>query len=245
MSKFLKIYITVLCAVFLPIITVKAYSSEDYTIVVPDTYTENPANVFVKQDGNNFNIQITPNETGEFYYTDDFLKEITDSIINDMGSYIDEVKESVKKQYKGILTEKQIDDYIRTIKFNGIVSKEVTTFTKNNYPVFHYIMNCTFGELNYNVELYQLASDKKIYTITITGINDDYRNSDEVKEIINSFTITNYVDASSDENEYNLEGLISFLKKSWGASLIVGVLVIGSTTVISIYLKKQKKVKKI
>ena len=245
MSKLLKIYITVLCAVFLPIITVKAYSSDDYTIVVPNTYTENPANVFVKQDGNNFNIQITPNETGKFYYNDDFLDQITGSIINDMDLYIDEVKEKVKEQYKGILTEKQVDDYISTIKFNGIVSKEVTTFTKNNYPVFHYVMNCTLGEANYNVELYQLASDKRIYTITITGVDDTYRTSDEVKQILDSFTITNYVDASSSENEYNLDKLTSFIKTSWGVSLITGILVIVSATVVSLYLKKQKEIKKI
>lgn len=245
MSKFLKIYITILCAVFLPIITVNAYSSEDYTIVVPDTYTENPENVFAKQDGNNFNIQITENNIGKFYYTDDFLNQVTDSIITDMDLYIDEVKEDLKEQYKGILTEQQIEDYISNIKLNGVVFKEVTTFTKNNYPVFHYIVNYTVSGASCNVELYQLASDKKIYTLTITGVDDTYRTSDEVKQILNSFTITNYVDASSNENEFNLDELISFLKTSWGVSLIIGMLVIVSASVISIYLKKTKRIKKI
>lgn len=243
MSKFLKIYITILCAVFLPIITVNAYSSEEYNIVVPDSYTENPENVFVKQDGNNFNIQITENESGKFYYNDDFLNQITDSFVKEMDLYIGQIKEKVKEQYKGIMTEQQIEDYISTIKLNGLVSKEVTTFTKNNYPVFHYVMNYTFGDADYNVEFYQLASDKKIYTVTITGVDDTYRKSDEVKEILNSFTITNYVDVSADEDEYNLDKLNSFLKTSWGISIIIGIIVISLATIISIYLKKQKNEK--
>ena len=243
MNRFLKIYITVLCAVFLPIITVNAYSSEEYTIVVPDTYTENPKNVFAKQDGNNFNIQITENESGKFYYNDDFLNEITDSFVKDMDLHIDEIKEKVKEQYKGILTEQQIEDYISTIKLNGLVSKEVTTFTKNNYPAFHYVMNYTYGETNYNIEFYQLASDNKIYTLTITGIDDTYRNSDEIKEILDSFTITNYTDVSASEKEYNLEKINSFVKTGWGNSIIIGIIIIGLASSISIYLKKQKNKK--
>ncbi len=245
MSKFLKIYITILCAVFLPIITVNAYSRDNYTIEVPDTYTENPENVFAKKNGNNFNIQITKNESGKFYYNDDFLNEITDSFVNDMDLYIDKIKEGVKEQYKGILTEEQIEDYISTIKLNGLVSKEVTTFTKNNYPAFHYVMNYTFGEANYNVELYQLASENKIYTVTITGIDDTYRNSDEVKKILDSFTITNYVDVALTENQYNVDKLIDYLKTSWGISITIGVLVVASATAVSIYLKKQQKIKKV
>ena len=78
------------------------------------------------------------------------------------------------------------------MEYKDFLVKEVTKFTKNNYPCLHYISNLSIGEENAYTETYQVVSDKTAYTITVSSHDSNFFEKQEVKDMINSFTIKNY-----------------------------------------------------
>lgn len=238
-NKFVKVVVAILFVV-MPLVSVKAYSKSDYEVAFPDSYTEVVNNSFARKDGNNFNIQISSNESEKFYYTENNLNEVVDSVLNDMDTYLDDIKEQFVDKYKGKLTEDQIDAYLDSIKVNDVTSKEVTTFTKNKYPCFHYEFTYSANSKNYIAEIYQTASANKLYTITFTQTSDGYLDSEEVENIVDSFTIPNYVDVSSKEDSNLILKAMAF---GWITYLVIGtVVVVGAVVITNLYKKKNKKV---
>ncbi len=228
MSKLFKIFLLL----FLPfsmLMTVNASNdglSSDFTIDVPDGYIEVVKNNFAKQDGNNFNIQITEVVVGNFSYTEEILNQTVDEMSTQMDELLDQNRDALREQYEGVLTEEEVDEIIDSIEYKGVVSKEITSFTKNNYPSFHYVISYSMNDVDYSAEIYQTISGSKLYTLTFTEVADNYLESDEVKDIVDSFTIENYNDTTASGNEVDEDfttKLVCYIALGLGIGIVIGL----------------------
>ena len=217
-----------------------AYNTEEYQIEVPENFQEVVENVFSDELGNSVNVQIISLAEGEqFEYSEAYLEMVVNSVLGNIDQYKAEAKEQLKVQYDGVLTEEQIDEYLSTFKYNEFELKEVTTFTKNNYPCLHYISNLTMGDANTYSETYQVVSDSKIYTVTISSTDKAFFEDESVKGMINSFTINNYVELQNEEvmesveKQANIGNIIMYV----GLVLIA----VGIVIIISVVIKKKNK----
>ncbi len=217
-------------------------TNDDFSINVPDNYTKTAQNVYARTDQNNFNIQITENTDGKFYYNERFLNEIVSQMSNQFNESLRASKDRIKETFKESLTDEQVDAIIDSIKFKGVVSKEITTFTKNIYPAFHYTLSYSMNNTDFLADIYQTGSGDKIYTLTFTQATNDYLKSDEVKAIMNSFTINNYIKVASDENvEEDDDTKNIIIDAAIGGA--VGAIIVGIVGLIKFLSKKNKKEK--
>ena len=183
-----------------------AYSGDSYDIEVPTSFAsalnDYMENYWGDGNGNSVSIQISQiKNANEFQYSEEFLKALTDEVLNNIDSYKKEIKEELIAQYETALQgldisreeiEEVVNPIVDSMKYNDFLVKEVTTFTKNNYPCLHYISSLSAGEENMYSEIYQLVSDKTAYTITISSNDAKFFDKQEIKDMVNSFTIKNY-----------------------------------------------------
>lgn len=193
MRKFITFFI-LLVLLSLSFSTISnAYSTSQYSIDIPSTFDEITEGSFTNSDGTNVNVQINEYKfNNEKIFTEKNLNTFADMLTKEMQTYMDEVKKQAKEQYGEYLTEEEIDKLLNSFKFENIESKEISTITKNNYKCFHLISVCSMSDYKYYVEQYTIYSTDKIFTLTAAASDKEFLNSEEVKSIINSFTITNY-----------------------------------------------------
>ena len=183
-----------------------AYSGDKYEIQVPESFSSELNNYLENfwgdKDGNSINIQISElKNANEFQYSEDFLKALTDEVTNNIDKYRAEVKEQMIAEYEKSFSElnipreeieKMVNPIVEKMEYKDFLVKEVSTFTKNNYPCLHYISNLSIGDESLYTETYQVVSDKTAYTLTITSHDSNFFEKQEVKDMINSFTIKDY-----------------------------------------------------
>ena len=190
-----KIVLSLLLFVFiLSIFTrIYAYNTSEFSITVPGTYKEETENSFSKEDGTNVNVQITPSKgVDAINYTEKELNYLVNQIETKFDSYKDELKVELKKQYGNSVSEERINEVVQNFKCNSIDKKEITTATKNKYKCYHIIANISAGTYSYYIDQYSFASNNKFYTLTASAQELSTLETDEIKGIIDSFTIVNY-----------------------------------------------------
>lgn len=166
-----SILITIVMLLILSVATsVNAYSTSDYSIDVPDTFKKVTSAAYSKEDGSSFNIQVTPYNEKE---GDPYNQRTLDKLVDELA--------------KGI----------SNFKFNSADVKEITKCTKNNYKCFHVLSNFSMGYNNFYCDQYAIVSGNKIYTLTLGSFDKEDFNKDEMKGIIDSFTIKNYKEPKS------------------------------------------------
>ena len=192
-----------------------AYSGDKYEMEIPDMFSSElnqyMANYWGDDEGNSVNIQFTEvKNANEFQYSEEFLNALTDEIKNNIGQYKAQIKEELINQYESGLSgldisrediEKIVDPLVESMEYKDFLVKEVTTFTKNNYPCLHYISNLSLGNENMYNETYQFVSDKTGYTITIASNDPKFFEKQEIKDMINSFTVKDYKEYAFNENK--------------------------------------------
>ncbi len=179
-----------------------AYSTNKYSINVPDNYSISDADSFTDSDGNNINITITTtNNASNFKYTKANLEKLVDMYYTQFDELKMSLKEQLHQKYGYKLSNTQIEEYLSSFKINSVITKEITTFTKNNYKCFHIMLEYSIlGEKMYG-EQYATASASEIYVLTISHRNINViTNNSTKKEMVDSFTINNYKDVESDSN---------------------------------------------
>ena len=154
-----------------------AYSTSDYSIDIPYSYTNQGDGSFIGATGQPYIfISTERNSSYEYWkYEKEYLKILEDFIIQYTN---DELIKTIPSGY----------DY----SFKVIDSK-ITKFTDNNY-------NCFYFNFKFDIETYSiylkfyvvLTADNEMYSIILTG-TDEVLNSKEVQDIINSFEIKNYI----------------------------------------------------
>ena len=169
-----------------------AYSSTEFKIDVPSTYTEETENNFKNEDGTTISIKKTEeNSLAEINYTEEELKFITDRIEKSFDEYKEKIKAEIKEKQGDSVSDEKIEEVLKDIKWN-IEKKEIIDITKNNYKCFHIVSNISTGETSYYTDQYSIASGNTFYTITISVTEKEELESQEIKNILDSFTIINY-----------------------------------------------------
>ena len=216
MKKNISFIITILIIFLFPIISL-AYSNNNYSIEIPIDFHQFIENQFYDDEGNCITIQTTElKSANEFQYTEKFLNTLIDSMFNSLDDYKIQIKEKLIKQYEDGLAgqnitraeiEEIVNPIVESMKYEDCLVKELSTFTKNSYPCFHYISNISSNGENAYTELFQFVSGKTLYTISISSKDKEFFNKEEIKNAINSFTLNNYEEyafANSKSNEVNI-----------------------------------------
>ena len=199
-----KTVICLLIAVFIicGVSQVFAVSTDEYSIDLPAEYVKGAENSYTKADGTNVDIQIEPfsgSSKGAFSneFLDEFEKTVGEQVVIGIK---DEVRAEVKKQYGSSMTDEMIEQYLNKIKFDGVEKREITTATKNNYKCAHVLSKYTIVDAPYYTDQYLFISNNKAYTLTAAIYKQSDIESQEIKDIINSFTLANYKDPEAKSN---------------------------------------------
>ena len=211
-----------------------SFSSDKYSIDIPDGYQENKENSFTNEEGKNINVGITKsNQT--VYDADIYTEENLEEIFNKIEDQLEYAKKELKKQLnqqnksEGLnLTEKQIDDYVETFKIEKVVKKEVTTFSKNNYKCFHIIIKYSMGESSYYTDTYQVQSGNEIYTLAINEPNLEDINTDTHKKVVNSFTIKNFKPIKIEEKSLTERAMDEGISGALSSAILCGGIILVS-----------------
>lgn len=174
---------------------INAYSTSKYSIDIPYTYRKATEGSYTKENGNNVNVQVVPfSGSSSNAFTEEKLNSLVKNMTSQVDNIKDEMKKTIKERYGEYLSDSEIDQYVKSVKFNGIDKKEITTATKNNYKCYHIIVSYSVGDSNIYAEQYTFMSNNNVYTLTASvGEKSDLQSS-EIRNIINSFTIVNYKD---------------------------------------------------
>lgn len=172
------------------------YSTDQYNITMPSSYSLMSDNAFMNTNGNSISISVMQTEPPRgFKYTEKYLNMISDEILSteteNLKNVLKESIEQVENEYGISLSDDEITKIVDSFKIN-LEDQEITTFTKNNYECFYFKYK---GELN-NVfiygEQYVVVSNDYTYVVSIASQDKDYFDSTELKGIINSLSFTNY-----------------------------------------------------
>lgn len=209
--------------------TTYAYSNDYYSISIPSSYSKIADNFFMDQDGLNINVVVDSHSykyKGEVY-TEEHLNDLIDRFKAITEEEMLDVLKSTYNQYGVEYKEEELKELSKSIKIETTGTKEITTFSKNNYKCFHFILKITLGEYSYYTNQYQVFARNNFFTLTITGNDLDYFKTQDIKNTINSFTIKNFQEVEQEE---------SIWEKSL-VSAISAMILCGISALIS---KKQK-----
>jgi len=235
MKKVISIMI-ILVLFFISYGNVFAYSTSQFSMDIPSTYTKVGLNSFTNENGNNVNIQITTTSyAGKDPYTEKNLNDLVDEIYKQIEDSKDELIKEAKRQYGNQLTESEIAEYVDSFKCNYIDVKEITEFSKNNYKCFHILGNFTMGDLTYFANQYSVISESNVYTVTFSGQSKEEFETEEFKSMLDSFTIKNFQGVKKNT------ATTSKTMTSAVTAIILVVIAIGGTMMNKIKAKKNNK----
>lgn len=180
--------------------TIYAYSNEYYSIYIPSSYTEIKDNYFMDDNGLNINIIIDSHSYKGEVYTNEHLNDFVDRFKSMSENDILSSLKSVDEKYNTNYTNEELEELSNSIKIETTSVKEISTFTKNNYKCFHYILKISFGDFYYYANQYCVFTKNNYFILTITGNDMDYFNNSEITKTINSFTIKNYQEVEKEES---------------------------------------------
>ena len=215
-----------------------AYSTSDYSIDIPSSYKKADGASFTSEDGTSIKIEELPfSGSSKGAFSEEFLDGIVKGLYSGVESTKEEMKKNIKEAYGDYLTDSQINEYVKSFKCDSIDKKEVTVATKNQYKCHHVIASFSTVNYSYFIEQYAFISNNKAYTLIIGASEKNKFQSDEVKNIINSFTITNYKDPEKEFSSilviYIILTLISvalcvysYMKKNIHAGIYVTVVIL-------------------
>lgn len=200
---------------------INAYSTSQYSIDIPSTYRKATESSFTKENGNNVNIQVVPfTGSSSNAFTEEGLNRLTKNINSEIDNVRTEMKKTIKERYGEYLSDSEIDEYVKSFKCESIDKKEITTATQNDYKCYHIIASYSAGDYKYYTEQYSFISNNNIYTLTASvGEKSDLQSS-EIRNIINSFTISNYKDP--EKSSFFSDKLLSKMITAGIVALICG-----------------------
>lgn len=207
--------------IFSLIVNVNAYSTSQYSIDIPSTYRKATEGSFTKENGNNVNVQVVPfSGSSSNVFTEEGLNKLTNNINSEIDNVRTEMKKTIKERYGEYLSDSEIDEYVKSFKCESIDKKEITTATKNNYKCYHIIASYSAGDYKYYAEQYSFISNNNVYTLTASVGEKSDLQSAEVRNIINSFTISNY--KNPEQSSFFSDKLLSKIIATGIVALICG-----------------------
>lgn len=194
-----------------------AYSTSNYSINIPYGYKQTSIDTFANTNGNGISITMEAinSENYTFHYDNKTLNDFANSIENNLDDYKEELKKAFMQAYNPntisyIEYERRVNVILNSIKIN-IPSKEITTFTKNDYKCFciEYYMTADTITPVYGRQ-YVVLDKSNAYIVTMTGSTRQSLYTSEVESMLDSFTINNYrpIDDSSFESIFVMLAVI-------------------------------------
>lgn len=214
MKKRIKILtiLLVICSILTTNIYAQTYNTKYYTIDIPDIYKEASAGSFIDEEGNGINIQVN-SFTGEANYTqeelDSLVSALEESLTFNTEDKIAQLKE-MNEQSETPLSDEELQNYATAMSYK-VYSKEITTFGKEDYKCFHFIMKSLSQDNTICMEQYMTNIDNNVIAITIASTTEEGLSRQENIDAINSFALsdgTELTKKSSFSFEFVLIGLI-------------------------------------
>ncbi len=179
-----------------------AYSTDKYSIEVPDSYKETSEGSFSNENGNSINIIInryTYNSADP--YTEKNLNEIVNEFEeSSKDEFINAIKQELKKYD---ISEEDIEEYVNNIKIDiNIKTKEISTITSDKYKCFHILTQFTIDGTPCYTDQYCTISNKDMFIITVTADDMKYFNTSEALNMVNSLKINNYKEPSGSSSKF-------------------------------------------
>lgn len=140
-------------------------------------------NVVLAESNDDFSMEI-PSEYKSMG-KNAWIKSNGDNVNVQVKAHNSKINGSLDKALKELLEET-----CKLSIYSDIETKEVSKYTNNKYKGIHIIAKVSGSQVY--VEQYAFISDKNTYVITFSSTSKDYFSSDEVKSMIDSFTIPNY-----------------------------------------------------
>ena len=200
--KKISLIVMFLVMSFALITCVGAYSTSKYSIDIPSTYIKTAEGAFSKLNGDNISISVTTIDGKmEYPYTEKNLNELAEELKKQINNNKDLVMSSVENkmyEYNTNVAEDDLKTIVDSMNINDIEIKEITTMSKNNYKCFRIRANCQVIGYTAYIDQYYVFSRNDLYIITNTMGSKEDLESQEIKDILNSFTISNYKEPVKD-----------------------------------------------
>lgn len=195
--------IVIICAILIIIlfgINAYAYSNDDYSIYIPSQYTEIFENNFVDDNGLSISIVINSHAYKGEIYTKDNLNELVKETMSISKEDILNSIKNVNEQLNTSHTEDELENLANSIKIETTSIQEISTFSKNNYKCFHFILKITLDDFSYYANQYCVFSKTEYFILSISGYDINYFSNPEILKTIDSFTINNYQEIEEEES---------------------------------------------
>lgn len=175
--------------------SVNAYSTTQYSIEIPSTYTQVSEGNFSNENGTTIYISSEKYDLSEFgsnilesdVYNSDTLNELKKGFEQEMYTYIYSEISSAIMNYSPDITENELENIKKNITYSLVESKIIEI---GNYKAFKVKGNINLVDtLNYILEEYLIYTENYITVIAIGSMDETYFNTTEYTKIINSFTI--------------------------------------------------------
>ena len=163
-------------------------------------------------------------------YTQEQLDKLVDDLYKGVEQYREEMVQTLKQTYGNSVSDLQLRQYVNSFKCNSVELKEITRCTKNNYKCFHIIAYYTMSDYDYYCDQYAIVSGNKIYTLTVSAQNKEDFEKEELKQIVDSFTLKNYK-----EPKDTTTSVLIYVGIGAGVGALIGI--------VSYFINKSKKQK--
>lgn len=198
-------------------------SGDGYVIDLPVTYQMISEGNYVASNGNSIMVTRYPTDGNVAkIYSKSFIKKFENYINTQYTETLKtELKNHLNKRKNSSLTSKEVDELVDSLDY--IVKKrEITKVSKNKYKCVHFLISASVeGLSDSNLDTYIIATSDKRYTsnnriFMLMCVGSDV-DSTEMKDIRNSFTITNYQKPTTTDYLINRYGFSVFY---FGVSLV-------------------------
>ena len=178
------------------------YSTNDYSIDIPPGFTQS-GNGFTDDNGNSFNVTIEYVGYFEnFKYDESHLNVIAEGLEEYGRNYLltamqDYLRTYYPSNYYELRNQLSLLDYSY-----DVVDKDIVRFSDNNYKGFYIKSRIGVEDYYSYAEQYCVYSNGYQYVLTLSSDDNSYFNSTEAKNIVDSFTVKNFVPV--DDNQTSL-----------------------------------------
>ena len=189
-NHIILVLIAIISITFFASNEVLAYDAETFSIDIPEGYITDNKDSFTDATGRNINVTILhDSKTTDYKYSEEELN----AIVSELDKAIDDVREqyveSLKSTYGEEYAEEIYKQVVETIKINSFLKKEITTVGKGNYKCYHIITEYSFMDTKLYMNQYTTNNGEDLYTLTLSAFDPSDFDTDELKNVVNSFEI--------------------------------------------------------
>lgn len=191
-NHIILVLIAIISITFFASSEVFAYDAETFSIDIPEGYITDNKDSFTDATGRNINVTILQDsKTTDYKYSEEELNAIVSELDKAIEDVREQYVESLKSTYGEEYAEEIYKQVVETIKINSFLKKEITTAGKGNYKCYHIITEYSFMDTKLYMNQYTTNNGEDLYTLTLSAFDPSDFDTDELKNVVNSFEIKN------------------------------------------------------